>query len=49
MKSFEESTILINGKNKFVLEIKESLLVERDRPILKKNTGSSTFFLLDNI
>ena len=26
--SFEEFTILINGKNKFVLEIKESLLIK---------------------
>ena len=31
--SFEEFTILANGNNKFVLEIKESLLNKRDRSI----------------
>ena len=30
--SFEEYTILRDGNNKFVLEIKESLLIKRDIP-----------------
>ena len=39
--SFQEFTILTNGNNKFVLEIKESLLIKRDRPILNKNISSA--------
>ena len=46
--SFEEFTILANGNNKFVLEIKESLLIKRDRPILNKNISSAKLFLFDN-
>ena len=45
--SFEEFTILANG-NKFVLEIKESLLIKRYRPILNKNISSAKLFLFDN-
>ena len=46
--SFEEFTILAKGNNKFVLEIKESLLIKRDRPILNKNISSAKLFLFDN-
>ena len=46
--SFEEFTILRNRNNKFNLEIKESLLVKRDRPILNKNVSSAKLFLFDN-
>ena len=46
--SFEEFTILTNGNNKFDLEIKESLLIKRDRPILNKNISSAKLFLFDN-
>ena len=35
--SFEEFPILTNGNNKFDLEIKESLLIKPDRPILNKD------------
>ena len=45
---FEEFTILTNGNNIFVLEIKESLLIKRDRPILNKNISSAILFLFDN-
>ena len=45
--SFEEFTILTNGNNKFDLEIKESLLIKRDRPILSENS-SAKLFLFDN-
>ena len=41
-------TILANGNNKFVLEIKESMLIKRDRPILNKNISSAKLFLFDN-
>ena len=46
--SFEEFTILTNGNNKFVLEIKESLLIKRDRPILNKSVSSAKLFLFGN-
>ena len=46
--SFEEFTILTNGNNKFDLEIKESLLIKRDRPILNKTISSAKLFLFDN-
>ena len=45
--SFEDFTILTNGNKKFNLEIKESLLIKQDRPILKKNS-SAKLFLFDN-
>ena len=46
--SFEEFTILTNGNYKFDLEIKESLLIKRDRPILNKNISSAKLFLFGN-
>ena len=45
--SFEEFTILTNRNNKLDLEIKESLLIKRDRPILNKNSCAK-LFLFDN-
>ena len=45
--SFEEFTILVNANNKFVLEIKESLFINRDSPILNKNISSAKLFLFD--
>ena len=35
---------MTNGNNKLVLEIKESLLIKRDRPILNKNISSAKSF-----
>ena len=32
--SFDEFSILAHGNNRFVLEIKESLLIKRDKPVL---------------
>ena len=46
--SFEEFTILTNGNNKFDLEIKESLLIKGDRPILNKSISSTKLFLFHN-
>ena len=47
-QSFEEFTILKNGNNKFVLQIKRSVLIKRDRPILNKSISSAKSFLFDN-
>ena len=46
--SCEEFTILTNRNNKFVLEIKERLLIKRDRCILNKNISSAKLILFDN-
>ena len=44
--SFDEFTILTYGHHKCILKIKESLLTEHDRPVLKKNVSSDKLFFL---
>ena len=46
--SFDEFTILIYGDQKYILEIKESLLIKCDRRVLNKNINSAKLFLFDN-
>ena len=46
--SFDEFTILAYGHHKYILEIKESLLIKRDRLVLNKNISSAKLFLFDN-
>ena len=46
--SFDEFTILKYGHHKCILEIKENLLIKRDRPVLNKNINSAKLFLFDN-
>ena len=49
MPSFDEFTILAAHRNhKYILEIKESLLIKRDKPVLNKNISSAKLFFLDN-
>ena len=48
MLSFEGLTILTNGSNKFVLEIKEGLPIKQDKTILNKKISSAKLFLFDN-
>ena len=48
IQSFDEFTVLPYGHHKYILEIKETLLIKRDRPILNKNIGSAKLFLFDN-
>ena len=43
--SFDKFTFLALGHHKYILEIKESLLIKRDRPVLNKNISSAFFFL----
>ena len=45
--SFDDFTILAHGANKFLLEIKESLLIKSDKPILNKNISFAPLFLFD--
>ena len=40
ISSFDEFTILSYGHHTYILEIKESLLIKRDRPVRNKNISS---------
>ena len=46
--SFDDFTILAFGHHKYILEIKESLLIKCDRPVLNKNISSAELFLFEN-
>ena len=46
--SFDEFTILAYRHHKYIFEIKEGLLIKRDRPVLNKNISSAKLFLFDN-
>ena len=46
--SFDAFTILAYGHHKYILEIKESLLIQRNRTILNKNISSAKLFLFGN-
>ena len=47
--SFDDFTILAQGTNKFLLEIKESLLINRDKPILNEKISSAPLFLFHKV
>ena len=47
ISSFDEFTILAYGHHKYILKIKESLLIKLDRPVLNKNISSAKLFLFD--
>ena len=46
--SFDEFTILVYGHHKYILKIKESLLIKHDRRALSKNICSAKLSLFDN-
>ena len=48
ISSFDKFTILTYGHQKYVLQIKKSLRIKRDRPVLNKNISSAKLFLFDN-
>ena len=48
IQSFDEFTILAYRYQKYILEIKNSLLIKRNRPVLNKNISSAKLFLFDN-
>ena len=48
MSSFGELTILAYGRHKYILEIKESLLIKHHRPVLNKNNSSAKLFPFEN-
>ena len=45
---FDDLTIFAYGHHKYIIEIKESLLIKCDRPPLNKNISSAKLFLFDN-
>ena len=47
--SFEDFTILTHGTNKFLLEIKESLLIKLLEPELNKHIRSAPLYLFDKV
>ena len=48
-RSFDDFTILAQGTNKFLLEIKESLLIKHGKPMLNKNISSAPLFLFGKV
>ena len=45
--SFDNFSILLKERNTFKLQLKESLLISRDKPILNKNIYSFPLELFD--
>ena len=46
LPSFDNFSILAHENKKFLLEIKESLLITRDKPLLNRNISFAPFYLL---
>ena len=46
--SFDKFTVLAHGNKKYLVDIKESLLIKRDQPVLKK-ISSATLYLFDTV
>ena len=44
-RSFDEFSVLAHEDKKFLLEIKESLLIKRDKPRLNNNISSAELYL----
>ena len=47
--SFDEFAILAHRNKKYLLEIKECLLIERDQPVLNKSISSATLLVLNRV
>ena len=47
IRSFDEFNILTYGRHKYILEIKESMLIKQNRPVGNKNISSAKLFLFD--
>ena len=45
--SYDDFSILTRGNKKFLLELKENLLIMRDRPSLNRNITSTPLYLFD--
>ena len=49
LASFDNFNVLAHGKKKYLLEIKESLLIMRDKPSLNRSINSAPLYLFDNV
>ena len=49
LPSFENFSILAHENKKFLLEIKESLLIMKDKPSLNRNISSAPLYLFDKV
>ena len=49
LSSFDNFSIFARENKKFLLEIKESLLIMRDKPLLNRNITSTPLYLFDKI
>ena len=47
--SFENFSVLTKKNEKFLLELKESLLIMRDKPSLNRNIRSAPLYLFDKV
>ena len=49
LPSFDNFSVLAHENKKYLLEIKESLLIIRDKPSLNRNINSAPLYLLDEV
>ena len=49
LPSFDNFSILVHENKKFLLKIKESLLIMRDKPSLNRNISSAPLYLFDKV
>ena len=49
LPSFDNFSILAHENKKYFLEIKENLVLMRDKPSLNRNINSATFYLFDKV
>ena len=49
LPSFDSLSILAHGNKKFLLEIKEGLLIMKDKPSLNRNISSTPLYLFDKV
>ena len=49
LPSFDNFSVLAHENKKYLLEIKESLLIRRDKPSLNRNINSAPLYLFDKV
>ena len=49
LRSFDNFSVLAHESKKYLLEIKESLLIMRDKPSLNRNINSALLYLIDKV
>ena len=49
LPSFDNFSVLVHANKKYLLEIKESLLIMRDKPSLNRNINSAPLYLFDKV